>query len=324
MEWRALGRDPKLSRRMVWTLLGLVALYGGVLAYLVGFAVLWAFFGGPVFGLVAFVPVALALGALGSFNAALRLTGARVVTPTEEPLGHAALARLCALADVPKPRLAVAPSDAPDAFAVGVRQSRSVIVVTRGLLNRLDPAELEAVLAHELAHVVNRDGAVMTVASYPVFAGAWLAKKASLRPGPVLALLVVWPYVLVGTVLYFVCRELTGGLSRCRELSADRGAAVLTGKPEALASALQKIGGALALIPEADLRQIAPLNALCIVPVDVVVRTHPPLAERLAQLAEMTRSIAAPDERRASSFPFAAAAFVSAFIAALLVFLYVG
>jgi heat shock protein HtpX len=324
MERRALGRDAKLSRRMTLTVLGLVAVYGGVLVYLTAWAVLWAFYGAPALGLLGFVPVALVLTALGPYRAARRLVGARIVSPEEEPALHESLERLCALAGTPKPRLAIAESDVAEAFAVGVRSSRSVLVVSRGLLSRLDTRETEAVLAHELAHVINRDSAVMTVASYPLYAGSWLVRKVRERPFFLLALFVVWPYVLWAAVLYVVCGALTRSLSIDRELAADRGAAVLTGAPEALASALQKATGALGSIPSADLRRLAPLNALFIIPTSPLARTHPPLAERLAHLGEMTREAGEPEPPRGRSFPYAVVAFAVAFVAALVVFLYVG
>jgi heat shock protein HtpX len=163
-------------------MLGLLAVYGGALAYLTAFAVLWAWYSKPVLGLAAFIPVALALLALAPYRTALRLVGAQIVEPGEEPTLHAALDRLCARAAVPKPRLAVSPADVPEAFAVGLRPSRSVIVVTRGLVQRLEPREVEAVLAHELSHVVHRDGAVMTAASFPLVASTWLVRKGRESP----------------------------------------------------------------------------------------------------------------------------------------------
>ena len=196
---RALGRDAKLSRRMAWTMLALVLVYGGVLAYLTVWAVLWAWYGAPAFGLLVFIPVALVLAAIGPYRTALRLVGAEVVGPDEEPEVHATLDRLCALAEATNPRLAVSPEEVPEAFALGVSPGRSVIVVTRGLLARLEPKEVEAVLAHELSHIVNRDGAVMTVASFPLFAGSWLVRKGREKPVTLLLLFLVFPYVLAAS-----------------------------------------------------------------------------------------------------------------------------
>jgi len=181
---------------MTWTMLALVLVYGGVLAYLTVWAVLWAWYGAAAFGLLVFIPVALVLAAIGPYRTALGLVGAEVVGPEEEPEVHATLDRLCALAEATKPRLAVSPEEVPEAFALGVSPGRSVIVVTRGLLARLEPKEVEAVLAHELSHIVNRDGAVMTVASFPLFAGSWLVRKGREKPVTLLLLFLVFPYVL--------------------------------------------------------------------------------------------------------------------------------
>jgi heat shock protein HtpX len=308
---------------MAWTMLGLVLVYGGVLAYLTVWAVLWAWYGGPAFGLLVFVPLVLALGAIGPYRTALRLVGAEVATSADEPQLHVALDRLCALADVRKPRLYVSPEDVPEAFALGVRPSRSVIVVTRGLLRRLEPGEVEAVLAHELAHIANCDGAVMTAAFFPLFAGSWLVRKTREKPVTLLVLFLIFPYVLAAGALYLVCQTLTRSLAMCRELSADRGAAILTGAPENLASALQKLTGAVGLIAREDLRRVAPLNALFIVGVDPVVRAHPPVQERLAALAAIGREEARADPPTSSSrLGLAAAVFLVVFAGMLFVFLH--
>jgi heat shock protein HtpX len=308
---------------MAWTMLGLVLVYGGVLAYLAVWAVLWAWYGAPAFGLLVFIPLALVLGAIGPYRTALRLVGAEVATSADEPQVHAALDRLCALADVPKPRFYVSPEDVPEAFALGVRPSRSAIVVTRGLLRRLEPGEVEAVLAHELAHIANRDGAVMTAASFPLVAGSWLVRKAREKPVTLLVLFLVFPYVIAAGVLYLVCQALTRSLARCRELSADRGAAILTGAPENLASALQNLTGAVGRIPREDLRRVAPLNALFIVGVDPVVRAHPPVQERLAALAAIGREEGRADPPSSSSrLGLAAAVFLAVFAGMLFVFLH--
>jgi heat shock protein HtpX len=308
---------------MAWTMLGLLLVYGGVLAYLAVWAVLWAWYGAPAFGLLIFIPLALVLGAIGPYRTALRLVGAEVATAADEPQLHATLDRLCALADVPKPRLYVSPEDVPEAFALGVRPSRSAIVVTRGLLRRLEPGEVEGVLAHELAHIANRDGAVMTAASFPLFAGCWLVRTAREKPVTLLVLVLVFPYVLAAGILYLTCLALTRSLAMCRELSADRGAAILTGAPENLASALQKLTGAVGLIPKEDLRRVAPLNALFIVGVDSVVRAHPPVQERLAALAAIGREEGRADPPTSSSrLGLAAAVFLAVFAGMLFVFLH--
>ena len=304
-------------------MLALVLVYGGVVAYLTVFAVIWARQGVPALAFLAFVPVWLVVGASGPFRSALRLVGADIVSAEEEPRLHAAVARLCALADVAKPRLAVSPADAPEAFAFGVRRSGSVIVLTRGLLRRLDPPEVEAVLAHELSHIVNRDGAVMTAAAFPLFAGSWVLEKARAKPATWFLLVLVFPYALAAAAVYFVCQALTRSLAMNRELAADRGAAILTGSPEHLASALQKLTGAIGLIPKEDLRRVAPLNALLIVEVEPVRRAHPPVQERLAQLAEIGREEGRVDPPRSEPrLGLAAAAFLVVFAAMLFVFLH--
>jgi heat shock protein HtpX len=306
---------------MAWTMLALVLAYGGVLAYLTVWAVLWAWYGAPAFGLLVFIPVGLVLAAIGPYRTALRLVGAKVVGPDEEPEVHATLDRLCALAEATKPRLAVSPEEVPEAFALGVSPGRSVIVVTRGLLARLEPKEVEAVLAHELSHIVNRDGAVMTVASFPLFASSWLVRKGREKPVTLLLLFLVFPYVLAAAVLYLVCQALTRSLAVCRELSADRGAAILTGAPENLASALQKLTGAVGLIPKEDLRRVAPLNALFIVGVDPVLRAHPPVQKRLAALGAIGREEGRADPPRSSSGLGLAVAVFLAVFAGMLVLL---
>jgi heat shock protein HtpX len=308
---------------MAWTIIALVLVYGGVLAYLTVWAVLWAWYGAPAFGLLVFVPVALVLAAIGPYRTALRLVGAKVVGPDEEPEVHATLDRLCALAEATKPRLAISQEEVPEAFALGVSPGRSVIVVTRGLLARLEPKEVEAVLAHELSHIVNRDGAVMTVASFPLFAGSWLVRKGREKPVTLLLLFLVFPYVLAAAVLYLVCQALTRSLAVCRELSADRGAAILTGAPENLASALQKLTGAVGLIPKEDLRRVAPLNALFIVGVDSVLRAHPPVQERLAALGAIGREEGRADPPRSNSgFGLAVAVFLAVFAGMLVLLMH--
>ena len=280
---------------MALTMLALALVYGFALAYVTVFAVYWARQGDVVLAILVFVPVVAVLAALGPYSTALRLVGATTVTPAEEPALHGALDRLCALAETRKPRIAIAETDVPEAFTVGVRQTGSAIVLTRGLLSRLEPPEVEAVLAHELAHVFNRDGAVMTVASFPVFAGSWLIRKMTETRALLMLLLVVWPYALAAGALYLVCDMLTRSLAMSRELAADRGAGLLTGSPEALASALQKLTDALPLIPDDDLRRVAPLNALLVVGVDPLGRAHPPVEERIAELAELGRDAGRPE-----------------------------
>lgn len=224
---------------------------------------------------------------------------ARLVTPAEAPELHAIIDRLCALADMPKPRVAIADTDMPNAFATGRNPRAAVVCATTGIMRRLNETELEGVLAHELAHVAHRDVAVMTIASFLGMAAGMITRFAmwggmgrggrdrDQNAGAAIAL-------LVSILVYVVSFVLTRALSRYRELSADRSGAFLTGAPSALASALQKITGAMGSIPTRDLRAAEPLNAFFFAPaaapgmsVASLFATHPPLERRLAQLAKI-------------------------------------
>ncbi|MCG6493553.1 zinc metalloprotease HtpX [Kitasatospora sp. A2-31] len=231
-----------------------------------------------------------------------RAMGAHRVTPEQYPQLHGAVDRLCALADMPKPRVAVADNDMPNAFATGRNPQNAVVCVTTGLLRRLEPEELEGVLAHELSHVAHRDVAVMTVAGFlGVLAGAMtrIAVYGGFAGGrsnndsnaAIVALIIP----LVSVVVYAISFLLTRLLSRYRELAADRAAAQLTGRPSALASALTKVTGQIAAIPTKDLRQAQPYNAFYFAPAlsaretaTQLFSTHPSLERRLEQLARIS------------------------------------
>ncbi|MFE0103411.1 zinc metalloprotease HtpX [Streptomyces sp. NPDC059009] len=231
--------------------------------------------------------------------------GAREVTPEQAPELHGAVDRLCALADMPKPRVAIAESDVPNAFATGRNQKNSMVCATTGLLRRLEPEELEGVLAHELSHVAHRDVAVMTIASFlGVLAG--LITRSALWSGmsrgnrdnnAAVAVLVV---TAVSAVVYAISFLLTRLLSRYRELSADRAAAILTGKPSALASALTKVTGQMAQIPTRDLRKAEPFNAFFFAPAfnkesaGRLLSSHPTLEQRLDQLGRISAQLGRP------------------------------
>ena len=280
---------------------------------------LGALFVGLIAVLIAIMPVAwapfIAIIGLGivwvqwynSDTVAMKAMRAREVSPEQAPELHEMINRLCALADMPKPRVGVADTDLPNAFATGRSPSRSVVVVTTGILRRLDAEELEGVLAHELAHVAHRDVLVMTVASSAGIVAGVLARGS--QYGAIFGGgrrdnnngLPVWLVVLVvSLVTYAVSFLLLKLLSRYRELSADRAGAYLTMKPQALASALQKITGDINQIPDRDLRQSQAMNAFFIAPavrgvsLRTLTSTHPTLEQRLEQLARIQAELNRP------------------------------
>jgi heat shock protein HtpX len=289
MRRKAYGRDFGLSSRMFLTIFLLGALYVGFFALLLQ--------SGASYGVMIVLLGAFAfLQYFTSDKIALASSGAKVVTPEQAPDLHAMVDRLCAMSDLPKPRVAVIPTDVPNAFATGRSPKRSVVAVTEGLWKRLDPPEIEGVIAHELAHIANRDVAVMTfasffsnVASLLIWFGGGLGRN---REGP--------PIWLIALVVYFVSYFLILALSRYREFAADRGAALVTGAPESLMSALQKIASDMTRIPQRDLRQMESLNAFYIIPTNVkrsaatLFMTHPPLEKRLARLAAIAQEMGRP------------------------------
>jgi heat shock protein HtpX len=227
--------------------------------------------------------------------------GAREVSPEEAPELHGMIDRLCALADMPKPRVAIADTDLPNAFATGRSPNHSAVCVTTGILRTLTAEELEAVLAHELSHVAHRDVLVMTVAaSAGIIAGMitrgaqWGGLGRSRNNGGAIGFFAL---LLISLVVYAISFLLLRLLSRYRELCADRSAAFLTQRPSALASALTKISGEMNRVPERDLRAAQPLNAFFIAPavrgltLNTLTSTHPPLEQRLDQLARIAASL---------------------------------
>src|SRR5215467_7272304 len=270
-------------------------------------------------GAIIFFAVLLGGGmAFGSLfwsdKVALRASGAREVTPQEAPQLHGIIDRLCALADMPKPRVAIAESDMPNAFATGRNSKNAVVCVTTGLLRRLDDKELEGVIAHEMSHVAHKDVVVMTIASFlgimaallvrfafygELFGGGGRGRGGNDNGNAGLVFLAV---AAVGVVVYAVSFLLIRLLSRYRELAADRAGALLTGQPSALASALTKVSGEIARIPQKDLRQAEPLNAFYFAPalsgrsagasLANLFSTHPSLEKRLRQLSEISDQLA--------------------------------
>jgi heat shock protein HtpX len=304
MQRKAYGRDAGLSLRMLLTSFLLGLLY-------VGFAlVLFYIFNA---GLVLMVVIVIGLAFFQYFTSdklALAASGAKIVDQEQAPELHAMVERLAAMADLPKPRVAIVPTDVPNAFATGRNQKHAVVAVTEGLMNRLEPKEIEGVLAHELTHIANRDVLVMTVASFFAMLAALLTRfglyagmfggfggNRDSNNNSVPVWLIV---VAVSMVTYVVSWVLIRTISRYREYAADRGSALITGAPEYLMSALQKISSQITLIPERDLREVAGMNAFFIIPASVKTRTaelfmdHPPLEKRLARLSEIAREMGRP------------------------------
>ena len=230
---------------------------------------------------------------------------AHEVTPEQQPQLHGAVERLCALADMPKPRLAVSNTDLPNAFATGRNADHAVLCVTTGLLRRLEGEELDGVLAHELSHVAHRDVAVITIASFLGILAGLVARFAfysglfgrGRRSNPQIAA-VLAALMAVSVLVYAISFLLIRTLSRYRELAADRSAAQLTGRPSALASALTKVSGEIGQIPTKDLRMAQNFNAFFFAPALTQKRsfgnlfsTHPTLEQRLAALAKIATDL---------------------------------
>ncbi|MBX0295476.1 zinc metalloprotease HtpX [Haloarcula nitratireducens] len=291
MQWQT---DWGLRGRMAVTMFLLFALYVTFL----GFVVL--FFGNRLFPVV--LVMALFLGAQFFFSDKLALysMGAREVEPDEYPELHRMVERLSQQADLPKPKVAVADSRTPNAFATGRSQKSAAVCVTTGLMNMLNEDELEGVVAHELAHVKNRDVMVMTIASFLstiaflIVRWGWLFSGGRDRGGQQQAPVIV--AILASLVVWIVSFLLIRALSRYREFAADRGGAAITGRPSALASALMKIDSGMEKVPKDDLRGQSEMNAFFIVPISVgwigkLFRTHPTTEKRIERLRDLERNL---------------------------------
>jgi heat shock protein HtpX len=307
MKRRNFGRDRGLSLRMLFTsgLLGLLyVLFGVALFYFLN---------------IGLAPLLLIVVGLAFFQyytsdkIALAASGAKIVSQEEAPELHATVERLCAMAGLPKPRIAVVDTDVPNAFATGRNPKHAAVAVTTGLWRRLEPQEIESVLAHELSHIANRDVLVMTVASFFAMLAALLTRfglyagmfggfgggggRNNNNNNQVPVWLIV---LLVSIVVYAISFVLIRTISRYREYAADRGSALITGTPENLMSALQKISSNIAQIPQRDLREVQGMNAFFIIPTNWKTNMsewmmdHPPLEKRLAALSEIAREMGRP------------------------------
>jgi heat shock protein HtpX len=261
-------------------------------------------------GLVPMIVIVVGIAFFQYFTSdklALAASGAKVVERDQAPELHDMIERLCAMADLPKPRVAIIDTDVPNAFATGRSPKHAAVAVTRGLWQRLEPQEIEGVLAHELSHVANRDVLIMTVASFFAMLAGLLTRFGMYGGmfgggrGRDNNTVPVWLIVLlVSIVTYFLSQILILAISRYREFAADRGSALITGAPEHLMSALQKIASDMFRIPERDLRQVESMNAFFIIPTSVkkgaatLFMTHPPLEKRLAALSEIAREMGRP------------------------------
>lgn len=285
--------DIGLESRMLFTMFLLGAVYLLFLVFLAAngadsmFILLFA-------GLMMFVQYYY------SDKMVLWTSGARIVSASEEPELHEIITRLCAIADIPVPRIAIMNTMMPNAFATGRNKKNAVVAVTTGLMRSLDREELEAVLGHELTHIKNRDMTVLTIASFLSTVAFFIVRYAlyfggggNRREGNG-GLIVVWIVSLIVWVISFL---LIRALSRYREFSADRGAAIITGKPSKLASALMKISGTMQRVPSEDLRKVEGMNAFFIIPaisgssIMQLLSTHPSTEKRLAALEKLEREL---------------------------------
>ena len=304
--------DRGLTVRMGLTMFLLGLVFVAFVAAIIGISAAFHASDGAIIFFAVILGGGLAIGSLFySDKIALASAQAQVVTPQQAPELHGIVDRVCALADMPKPRIAISPTHLPNAFATGRNSEHAVLCVTDGLMRRLSPEELEGVIAHELSHVAHKDVMVMTVASFlgviagllirfsfygELFGGGGRRDNNNQSALPILLIIMA-----VSIVVYAISFLLIRLLSRYRELAADRSGALLTGQPSALASALQKVSGEIARIPTKDLREAAPLNAFYFAPalsaqqaqskIGELFSTHPSLKKRIAQLNKISAQL---------------------------------
>jgi len=287
-------RDLGLQGRMLFTMFLLAAVYLFFLAFL-------SYYGTSQIFMVLFIGLFMGIQYFYSDKMVLWTTGAHIVSESEEPKLHDMVTRLCAIADLPKPQIAIVQTRVPNAFATGRSPNKAVVAVTTGIMDKLSPAELEAVLAHELSHVKNRDMAVLTIASfistvafYIVRYSLYFGNMGGDRKRDGGGIIVVW---LVSIAVWIISFLLIRALSRYREFAADRGSAIITGQPANLASALMKISGLMERVPNEDLRKVEGMNAFFIIPAISgssfmnLFSTHPSIEKRLAQLEKMQKEM---------------------------------
>lgn len=289
-------RDLGLAVRMAGTMFLLMGVYFVFIAVL-------AYMGVGTLIIVAIMAIGLLVQYFFSDRMVLASMGAREVTEQEEPRLYETLTRLCAIAGIPRPGLAVVQSEVPNAFATGRSPTHSVIAVTTSLVSTLNQEELEAVLAHELSHVKNRDVMVITLASFLSTVAFYLLRTwlysggidGGERRNDKTYLLIIIP--LLAALVWFISFLLIKALSRYREYAADRGSAILTGNPSHLASALMKISGEMTAVPTTDLRNVEGMNAFFIIPaisgssIFNLLSTHPTVEQRIAALERIQREM---------------------------------
>ncbi len=285
--------DYGLQARMLLTMFLLAAVY-------LFFLTVLSYYGGVgTYGLMVFAGFFLFIQFFFSDKLVLWSMGGRIVSEQEEPQLHETISRLCAIADLPKPKIAVVDSSVPNAFATGRSRGSAVVAVTTSLKNRLSQPEIEAVLAHELSHVKNRDMLVITIASFLSTVAFFLVRNMLFfgmggrdRDRGAGAAIIVWIVSLVVWILSYI---LIQALSRYREFAADRGSAIITGQPSHLVSALMSISGMMERVPSRDLREVEGMNAFFIIPaisgesIMNLFSTHPPIEARIRALEDMER-----------------------------------